>query len=1490
MAIFPITVAQAKELAVTGRPLLLARFLMFDGTTTLYVSTNPLNAIEGGAPYAGHNYYAQLLNSSIPGLQMRSSTGIDQIPNVTLEIADANRDLYTTIEQGGGFKGALLTIVLIFAAGNTNAYSSDEWIKFTGVCSKPQFGADGKITVTATATKNLSKTFTPAGRFQSRCGWVFPSTLAQQLDGALNRSSHFFECGYCPSASGTDPVYGGAVARGNAGFTSCSLTKSDCQARGMYTIDSASRPTGSFGGVQWAPAAGLSLSKSYLTGKDVSTNSSRNDSIYNQPIPEVYGTCWVNGVRVNVVNEANTTRSEVVFSMGQVGDVGGDIDVRGVVVDDIWVPRNGHSPDNKIFRWNPANRGSVNHIGTRRGIPTSDNGYNSNGDPFGSMAMIEYVIYSQVQGSSVRVLSGGQKVQIYAGSLGSYTKTMGRGIPDADGINPSWMVMDRLTWSNYQFTDLDIDSFINEAAWAATQISYIDITGASNTHSRFKISVAFEQRRPTDQVVLALLNSCNGQLRTDIATGLRQFFIRKTLADQQPSPNLDATGHNTSNYNTAVTSMHANGTGGSGYVAFWFDESTLSAPPVELARDSSQVSNRITFAFQNEENQWSQDSISVADTDDIARVGGFGAGNEVIENWPVEGICNFDQGIRVARVRLAEDIRGNELQDTRGSRIWKVFTNYRVAHLRSGDICGFSWQQLGFAPAVGLGIPGILVRILSVEDIGQNFETASVTFRWHEDIWYTDAYGQNPPPVYSDPRKGTPNRPPYPWSGFPAIRNADDAMFNGGGYGGGFFDFSVDYANAASGDTVPIATILGNPIINAFSSLQPPLVPQLGSSTSTGGFIPAGTRIYGVTAVDASGDESPMSLFCHVTTAVGVTLGTNKIPIRTSDPATVSFNLYGGFSEPTMTFQGNTPIGGLVGGAIVKSNFFINSGSPPDVVYDHFHIRAKKVVIPGVWWKDVTSSTVVGGTTVKIKVNGLFAADAWTGYIVSKLDINTTGTNAQPNYSITAQVADLMTLSEHGALYGTSYTVGDIVAVRATGKIVSANTIGDPKFVNAGRPTGLGVDDQIGNHVLIIAGTGAGQELPIASNTNTTMTLNGTWGVLPDATSVWIVVEPDWIFDSPGTSISNTTSSALPDNPIGSITLENTAGLTVLVQVLTEDAYKTSLPDFYAPFREIYIVGNVGTIAGGVANPGYATDVIDGAKHFTIDLANGFQHRLVLDANTVTSGWLTGTTYAIGDKSYWNDIVYASLQAGNIGHQPDTSPTYWAVFTGPLITIAEILPIIYTGGTIATGMPPVTIWLDQDFLGNWPDPLWNAYLAMVNPGFESAIGTGWSTSPGPATVSTAASRNVLGIQAASDVTANDVIYQDVVGLTSGQTYVIEAWLYSDGSTSGFLTLNDSTGANVVTGSPANPGPTWTRLSLLYVANATGKVRIQLTHDATTGQIYWDDVGVYPYQGAYASDVGQEGISLGPNTRNTYNLSFHGTVWTVDSFRPNGSQT
>lgn len=50
---------------------------------------------------------------------------------------------------------------------------------------------------------------------------------------------------------------------------------------------------------------------------------------------------------------------------------------------------------------------------------------------------------------------------------------------------------------------------------------------------------------------------------------------------------------------------------------------------------------------------------------------------------------------------------------------------------------------------------------------------------------------------------------------------------------------------------------------------------------------------------------------------------------------------------------------------------------------------------------------------------------------------------------------------------------------------------------------------------------------------------------------------------------------------------------------------------------------------------------------------------LVSNATETYATWLVGTTYAAGDRRVLGTSVYESLAAANVGHSPDTSPTWW---------------------------------------------------------------------------------------------------------------------------------------------------------------------------------------------------------------------------------------
>jgi hypothetical protein len=165
----------------------------------------------------------------------------------------------------------------------------------------------------------------------------------------------------------------------------------------------------------------------------------------------------------------------------------------------------------------------------------------------------------------------------------------------------------------------------------------------------------------------------------------------------------------------------------------------------------------------------------------VDRAGGYQTGGQQIpQQLPVLGISSFDQGIRIANATLAENLRGNENRDTRGTRRWDVESTVRLEHLRVGQIVLFRYQAINLQPLVslqsppGTNISGILCRVENIKPT-TNFERVTATLVWHEDYWYTDAYGQHATPPYSNPGQTLPSRRPYAWdhtgsSRYPAMR------------------------------------------------------------------------------------------------------------------------------------------------------------------------------------------------------------------------------------------------------------------------------------------------------------------------------------------------------------------------------------------------------------------------------------------------------------------------------------------------------------------------------------------------------------------------------------------------------------------------------------------------------------------------------------------------------------------------------------------------
>ena len=441
------------------------------------------------------------------------------------------------------------------------------------------------LTVAATSAHNTAKVFLPAVHCQPRCPWIFPATAAQQLDGATNPASQYWECGYNPSQAGIDPEIGGDCRRGNGSYTDCGYTKEDCVARGMYLKDSANRQTGRFGGVQWIPPSRENQATSYTQSKQITVFSALNTSIYNESFPQLYGEQWVEPLVVNVLGDGNATRMECVVCLGDIGPDGIlEVVCNGVIVPQLGVTHTitflGNtitvSDAGSLFRWNFIGTPLGSHTGSRNGSPTQDSGYNDSagvprGDPYGSSAVIEIVVYNELAQSSsvpsVRVLCKGPAIWHYAlidTAVGDGTKvvvTLPGGIANYDiagkppytiqiignswsavNVNwqlagattgppgtitlassalsgsgtggyiryralydfqpgdspwtptgnlhprvpsrdPAWNTMDVLTSANWQFGEMDIDSFYAVSQHAKGGVTYTDLTGNADRKS-----------------------------------------------------------------------------------------------------------------------------------------------------------------------------------------------------------------------------------------------------------------------------------------------------------------------------------------------------------------------------------------------------------------------------------------------------------------------------------------------------------------------------------------------------------------------------------------------------------------------------------------------------------------------------------------------------------------------------------------------------------------------------------------------------------------------------------------------------------------------------------------------------------------------------------------------------------------------------------------------------------------------------------------------
>ena len=893
----------AKEQSAADTPLLLFTCTTADGAVWRWSSRT--------ITWNGAQYEGRVLRQSLFEAQAASDSQVGGAPKLTFELANADSEL-SEIEAQSGFKGAQLTVQLMFVDVTTGTVTSDPVVVFRGLMNPPELITETSFRLSAMNRMSLQRAVLPNVRVQRICPWRFPATAAQRqeaVDGgpARGRYSPFYACGYSP-----DQNNGVGNMNGDAPFVSCSYTRSDCEDRGMFSKDSSGRTTARFGGIEFVPASILVRGAGQKNSQVSALQD--NEARYNDFVPLVYGTQWVMPDVVFARNDGNLTRMEVLLGLGEIQGV------LKVLVNSIEIPQG-------VAGQNMTSTGWYNLItpGNRTGAAdpnfTDANGA-TQGDPYGSMAYLAIVVPNRINNGtslpSVQVLMQGLKL-LQFDSNANYLGT-------SFSNNPAWVLMDVLMRIGYTIDDIDEGSFARAAAYADEQISATDPVAGQVQLPRFQCDFAINQPTSAGELIRGIRNGSRMYVVLNSAGNL-EARVENAFALQQASLPYGSNAQNTFN---------------GGWPAYEFDSTSIArnsdgSSSVKLSsRGAQDTPNRLSIEFQDSFNQFQQDSLSLADQDDA-----YLCAQEVAVQWNAVGISNFSQAERMLALGLNRALEGNVFIEFQ--------TSVKGLGILPGDLITVTYAKENLQRT-----PFRVTKIAA----GPNYRTVTVTAQLHNDAWYSDtATGMVGGRGW---RSGEMAGLPAPVGGTVIDSNGNPQLGIAeseitGSDGSAQVQMQVSFAAPANNPGVLAAPLLG-------------LAPNVSTS---GGMLPGGINYYyAVSAVDASGGESPLSFVAQAnpnaaSNANSVTLGGIGLP-----SGSANFNVYRGTAPQQLLriASNQTPAS-----TFVDSGLPYQTELPPDPQFDHVNVYWRWELLPETGAAIVSGNTI-GSATLQMKPNAYSGA------------------------------------------------------------------------------------------------------------------------------------------------------------------------------------------------------------------------------------------------------------------------------------------------------------------------------------------------------------------------------------------------------------------------------------------------------------------------------------------------------------------------------------
>ncbi len=867
------------------------------------------------ATFGGTSYAARLLKHTLFQLTASSTDGLDGATQIALTLANADSH-FSEIERETGFKGAQVTIRFLFYDFVANAAASEARVVFRGIANSPDEITESTFRLTVMNRLNLQRIVLPDVRIERSCPWSFPSTSAQRLTaltgGAKGTYSPLYKCGYSPDQTG-------GVGNLNSGvpFTSCDFTRTACVQRGMFGTDSSSNVTARFGGIEFVPAQ--ILVRGYGQHGTQLSPIFDNLALYNDFVPLVYGTAWTMPPIVFLRNDGNLTRMEVLLGMGPISGI------LQVLVNDIAIPAAQNGTNMTATGWY-----SIENAGSRNGafdLNFTDSAGNPLGDPYGSMAYLSVVVPNAISGGqstpTIQVLINGLLLEQF--------DSTGTSLGASFTNNPAWVLLDVLRRSGWLTTDVNLPSFAAAATYCAAPISTTDLYGNSTSTSRFKCNLVVQNRRSAAELAKSIRNASSLMLSYDTA-GLLNLRVENTLALQQPAA-PDGT-----NSTSALDG---------GWPAYEFSDGSAAFsgilrdsggnPAIRLySQNGTSTTNQLTVEFQDEFNQYQQDSLTLVDIDDSLLT-------DRIVTAPFQGVGlpNFDQATRMLQLQLNKAIAGCTLVE--------FSTSVKGIGIAPGDLITVTYLKEGLDRQ-----PFRVVKMAP----GQDYQTVQITAQWHEDDWYTtggaNASGGG---IYATNE----GRLPRPLVGSMVDTN-------------GIEQFGITETAIQSGDgsfTIQLSAAFTAPALPAASRAAIPLLSLTPTIATTGGTLAGGRSLYyAMSAVDSTGAEGGLSFIVQAT--IPPTTNTNQVTLTgfsfSSD--TAGFRVYRGLNPSQLLLIDSST---SVASSYTDSGATTELAGPPDPNYDHANFYWRLELQPE---EAVTtaSATTIGNSTLGMLTND-FAGD-----------------------------------------------------------------------------------------------------------------------------------------------------------------------------------------------------------------------------------------------------------------------------------------------------------------------------------------------------------------------------------------------------------------------------------------------------------------------------------------------------------------------------------